>query len=47
MRLAEALREDDLAKAKEHLQKAKDIIAKDERLKIRKSQWEKLAEENK
>lgn len=47
MRIAEMLKKDNPSKAKEHLQKAKEIIDSDERLKIRKSQWEKLAEENK
>ncbi len=43
MRMAEMLKEDNLEKAKDHLQKAKDIIDSDARLKIRASQWEKLA----
>ncbi len=44
MRIAEMLKEDDLEKAKQHLQKAKDIIDSDPRLTIRLSQWQKLAE---
>ncbi|MDO8499014.1 MAG: hypothetical protein Q7S44_04485 [bacterium] len=43
MHLVEMLREDNPEKAKEHLQKAKEIIDSDERLKLRKAQWEKLA----
>ena len=44
MRIAEMLREVNPVKAKEHLQKAKDIIDSDQRLTIRLSQWQKLAE---
>lgn len=44
MRIAEMLKDDNPEKAKEHLQKAKDIIDSDPRLKIRLSQWQKLAE---
>lgn len=43
MRIAEMLREDNPEKAHEHLQKAKEIIDSDERLTLRKGQWEKLA----
>lgn len=43
MRLADMLRVDDPAMAKEHLSKAKEIIDSDEALKIRRQQWEKLA----
>lgn len=45
MRIAEMLKEDNPSKAKEHLAKAKEIIDSDERLKIRKSQWKKLAQQ--
>lgn len=44
MRVAEALKEEDLAKAKEHLQVAKDIIDSNPELTIRLTQWQKLAE---
>lgn len=44
MRIAEMLKEDDPTKAKEHLQKAKEIIDSNPNLKIRKTQWEKLAQ---
>ncbi len=43
MRIAEMLKDDDLTKAKEHLQKAKEIIDSNSDLKLRKTQWEKLA----
>ncbi|MFH0937098.1 MAG: hypothetical protein V1808_02305 [Candidatus Daviesbacteria bacterium] len=43
MRIAEILREDNSQKAKEHLEEAKKIIDSDERLKLRKQQWKKLA----
>lgn len=43
MRIAEMLKEDDPEKAKEHLQKAKEIIDANSDLKLRKAQWEKLA----
>lgn len=43
MRIAEMLKEDDFEKAKECLQKAKEIIDSDPRLELRKKQWEKLA----
>lgn len=43
MRIAEILHEDNPEKAKEHLQKAKEIIDADSRLKLRLAQWEKLA----
>lgn len=43
MRIAEMLKEDDPEKAKEHLQKAKDIIDSNPALKLRLGQWEKLA----
>lgn len=45
MRIAEMLREDNPERAKEHLQKAKEIIDSDERLKLRLDQWKKLAEQ--
>ena len=38
------LKENDPQKAKEHLQKAKEIIDANPDLKLRKAQWEKLAE---
>lgn len=44
MRIANMLKNDDLGKAKEHLQKAKEIIDNDPDLVIRKEQWEKLAQ---
>lgn len=44
MRIAEMLKEDDPTKAKEHLQKAKEIIDANPELTIRKTQWEKLAQ---
>lgn len=44
MRIAEMLQSDDPEKAKEHLQKAKEIIDSDPRLTIRLAQWQKLAE---
>lgn len=44
MRLAEVLREDEPEKAKKYLELAKKIIDSDERLIIRKRQWEKLAQ---
>lgn len=44
MKIAEILREDNPEKAKEHLQKAKEIIDTDERLTLRKQQWEKLSQ---
>ncbi len=43
MRVAEMLKDDDSAKAKEHLQKAKEIIDSDSRLSLRLAQWQKLA----
>ncbi|MBI4036376.1 hypothetical protein HY386_00670 [Candidatus Daviesbacteria bacterium] len=43
MRIAEMLREDDPPQAKEHLQKAKEIIDANPQLKLRLAQWEKLA----
>lgn len=43
MKIAEMVKDDDPDKAKEHLQKAKEIIDSDERLILRKAQWEKLA----
>lgn len=43
MRIAEALRIDDQEKAREHLQKAKDIIDANPELTLRKKQWEKFA----
>ena len=44
MRIAQMLKENDPQKAKEHLQKAKEIIDANPDLKLRKAQWEKLAE---
>jgi tetratricopeptide (TPR) repeat protein len=41
-RIAEMIYKEDLKKALEHLQKAKEIIDSDERLVLRKMQWEKL-----
>lgn len=43
MRIAEMLRKDNPQKAKEHLQKAKEIIDANPELKLRLGQWEKLA----
>ncbi len=43
MRTTDMLKDDDPQKAKEYLQKAKEIIDSDERLTLRKKQWEKLA----
>lgn len=43
MHLAEALRNDNPQKAKEHLQKAKGVIDADPKLSLRKAQWEKLS----
>ena len=43
MRTAEMLKQDDLEKAEEHLQKAKEIIDTNPDLKLRLGQWEKLA----
>lgn len=42
--MAEMLKEDNPEKANEALQKAKEIINSDERLTLRKQQWEKLAQ---
>lgn len=42
MRLADVLRKADPSKAKEYLQKAKEIIDSNPELKLRKQQWEKL-----
>lgn len=44
MRIADMLRKDNFEKAKEHLQKAKEIIDADPDLTLRKAQWNKLAE---
>ncbi len=44
MRIAEALSEDDPVKAKDHLQKAKEIIDSNPDLKLRKAQWDKLSQ---
>lgn len=44
MHLAKAAKSEDINKAKEYLQKVKEIIDSDPRLKIRLSQWEKLAQ---
>lgn len=43
MRIADMLRGDNPEKAKEHLQKAKEIIDNNPDLKLRAKQWEKLA----
>lgn len=43
MKLAEAIKEDDLKKAQEYLNKAKEIIDANPDLKLRKEQWAKLA----
>lgn len=43
MRIAEMLREDNPEKAREHLQKAKEVIDSDPKLKLRLRQWQKLA----
>lgn len=43
MRIAQMLKNDDLAKAEEHLKAAKEIIDSNPDLKLRKAQWEKLA----
>jgi len=43
MRAAEMLREDNLRLAKEHLQKAKDIIEANNELSLRKQQWKTLS----
>ncbi|TSC63918.1 MAG: Uncharacterized protein G01um101493_291, partial [Microgenomates group bacterium Gr01-1014_93] len=43
MRIANILKQDDPEKAKEHLQKAKEIIDDNPDLKLRLKQWEKLA----
>lgn len=43
MRLANALRADNISQAKEYLQKAKEIIGANPELIVRKQQWEKLA----
>lgn len=43
MRISEMLKVDDPEKAKEHLQKAKEIIDANPDLKTRKQQWEKLS----
>lgn len=44
LRIAEMLREDIPKKAKDHLRKAKEVIDDNPDLKLRKIQWEKLAE---
>lgn len=44
MRIAEAIKNDNPEKAKEHLQKAKEIIDSDERLTLHKAQLEKLVQ---
>lgn len=44
MRLAEALKNDNREEARKYLDKAKEIIDANEELKLRKEQWEKLAE---
>lgn len=44
MSLAEVIKSEDINKAKEYLEKAGEIINSDQRLKIRLSQWEKLAQ---
>lgn len=43
MRIADVLRTDEPEKAKEHLQKAREIIDGNSELKLRHNQWEKLA----
>lgn len=43
MRIAVAIRADDPEKARQHLQKAKEIIEANSDLKLRAAQWEKLA----
>lgn len=45
MHMAEMLKQDKPEKAREHLQRAKDIIDKNPELTLRKKQWEKLAKE--
>ncbi|MDO8599977.1 MAG: tetratricopeptide repeat protein [bacterium] len=42
MRIAEKVKDDNLLKAQEHLQIAKEIIDSDKRLELRKGQWKKL-----
>lgn len=44
IRIATMLREDNPKTAKDHLQKAKEVINANPDLKLRKTQWEKLAE---
>jgi hypothetical protein len=44
MRMADMLRDDDLTLAKGYLEKAKQVIDGNPQLKVRKQQWEKLAE---
>ncbi|MDP2628316.1 MAG: hypothetical protein Q8P15_00265 [Nanoarchaeota archaeon] len=44
MRIADMLRKDNFEKAKQHLQKAKEIIDADPELILRKKQWQKLSE---
>lgn len=44
MKIAEVLKEHDLQEARNHLQKAKDIIDADPDLAIRKKQWQKLSD---
>lgn len=44
MRIAEMLMQDNPEKARGHLQKAKEVIDADPRLKLRLSQWQKLAD---
>ena len=44
MRIADMLKEDNPEKAKEHLQKAKEIIDNNPDLKLRAEQWKKLTE---
>ena len=43
MRIAAMLKSDNPVKAKEHLQKAREIIDRNQELTIRKKQWEKLS----
>lgn len=45
MRIANVLKTDDPSKAREHLEKAKQIIDSDSRLTLRSKQWEKLTKE--
>lgn len=44
MRIAEMILTEKPEKAREHLQKTKEIIDSDQRLILRKTQWEKLSQ---